>query len=68
MFAGNGSGLITVGFGIHISKGYHAIFTFQDIFLLDNAFVEVSAEIDQGFIAIANVFAANDPFFRAVSP
>ena len=67
IFAGYHSGLITLGFGINISEGDHSLIAFQDIFLLNNAFVEVSAEVDQSFIAIANVFAVNDPFLRAIS-
>ena len=49
-----------------VLEGDHAIFALDDIFFLDDAFVEVLAEIDQGFVAVANVFAVHHPLFRTV--
>jgi len=46
IFSGDCSGLILFGFGIEIPEGDHAVFGFDYVFFLDNAFVKISAKID----------------------
>ena len=54
------------GFGIEIPERDRAIFASQNIFLPDDAFVEIFAEIDQSLVAVADVFAVDDPLLGAV--
>jgi hypothetical protein len=42
--------------GIEIPEGDHAVFVFQDILFLNHPFVEISAQVDQRFVAPADVF------------
>ena len=56
ILTGNGSGLIPLKFGVHVPESDQAIFTFQDVFFLNDAFIKVAAQIDQSLITLADVF------------
>ena len=67
IFSGDGPASILPGFGMEIPEGDHAVFALQDILFPDDAPVEISAKINECLIAVADVFAINDPLFRAIS-
>jgi hypothetical protein len=66
IFTGDPSGLILSGFGMEIPEGDRAIFTLEDILFPDDAPVQVSAKINDCLVAVADVFAVNNPLFRTI--
>lgn len=67
IFPGDGPASILSGFGMEIPEGDHAVCALQDILFPDDAPVEISAKINDCLVAVADVFAVNDPLFRAIS-
>ncbi len=51
---------------ILVSKCHLTIFASDDIFFLNDSFVEIATEIDQCFFAIADKFAIGNPYCRIV--
>ena len=66
MFSGEGPGSVLAGFGMEISEGDHAVFALEDILFPDGAPVQVSAKINDCLVAVAGVFAVNNPLFRTI--
>ena len=66
IFPGDGPGPVLAGFGMEIPEGDHAVFALQDILFPDNAPVQISAKINDCLIAVADVFAVNNPLFRTI--
>jgi len=66
IFPGDCPGPILTGFGVKIPEGDMAVFALQDILFPDNAPVQISAKIYDCLIAVADVFAVNNPLFRAI--
>jgi len=66
-FTGYGSCSVSLGFGVEVSECYHPVFAAEDIFLLDNAPIQVPSEIDKGLVAVADVFTVDHPLLGAVS-
>jgi len=54
------------GFGMEIPEGDHAVFALQDILFPDDAPVQISAKINDCLVAVADLFAVNNPLFRAI--
>ena len=67
IFSGDGPASILPGFGMEIPEGDHAVFALKNILFPDDAPVEISAKINECLIAVADVFAINDPLSRAIS-
>lgn len=66
IFSGDGLGPVLPGFGMEIPEGDHAIFALQDILFPNDALVEISTKINDCLIAVADVFAVNNPLFRTI--
>jgi len=66
VFAVDGLCQVFFRFGMDISESDLAVFAFQNIFFGNDAFVKVFAEVDKRLFAVADEFAVDDPFFRAV--
>ena len=66
IFPGDGPASILPGFGMEIPEGDHAVFALQNILFPDDAPVEISTKINDCLVAVADVFAVNDPLFRAI--
>ncbi len=49
-----------------ISEGDHPVFTLQDILFPNDAPVQISTKINDCLIAVADVFAVNNPLFRII--
>ncbi len=52
---------------ILVSKGHLTIFASDNIFLLNDSFVEIAAEIDQCFFTATDKFAISNPYSGIVS-
>jgi hypothetical protein len=50
-------------FAVLVTKGHLAILTGDNIFFLDDPFIEIATEIDQRFLAVAGEFAIDNPGF-----
>ena len=68
IFPGDGPGPVLPGLGMEIPEGDHAVLALQDILFPDDAPVEIPAEINDCLIAVADVFAVNNPLFRTIIP
>lgn len=66
LFSAHCPGPVLSGFGVQIAKGHHTFFASQDVFFLNDNPVEIPPKIDDGFVAVANVFTIDDPFFGAI--
>lgn len=66
IFPGDGPDPVFSGFGMKIPERDHTVFAVQDILFADDAAIEISAKINECVIAVADVFAVNDPLFRAI--
>jgi hypothetical protein len=66
MFSSDGPGSVLAGFGMEIPEGDHAVFALEDILFPDDAPVQVSAKINDCLVAVAGVFAVNNPLFRTI--
>ncbi len=66
IFSGDAPGSVLAGFGMEIPEGDHAVFALEDILFPDDAPVQISAKINDCLIAVADVFAVNNPLFRAI--
>lgn len=67
IFSRNGPGSVLSGFGMKIPEGDHTVLAAENVLFLDNASVEVSAQVNEGFVAFADVFTVNDPLLRTIS-
>lgn len=52
------------GFGMEVSVGDHGIGTSKNILFPDNASIQIPTKINDGLVAIADVFAVNNPLLR----
>jgi hypothetical protein len=66
LFPAHGPDLVLFGLGRLVTKGHPTVFTSQDVLFLDDSPVEIPPEIDDGLVAVADVFAMNDPLFGAI--
>lgn len=66
IFPGDGPASVLPGFGMEIPEGDYAVFALQDILFPDDAPVQISAKINDCLVAVADVFAVNNPLFRAI--
>ena len=66
IFPGDGPASVLPGLGMEIPEGDHAVFALQDILFPDDTPVQISAKINDCLVAIANVFAVNNPLFWAI--
>jgi len=60
-------GLVFSRLGVKVAEGHHAVFASQNVLFLNDTPVEIPPKIDDGFVAVADVFAIDDPFFGAIS-
>jgi len=67
IFSGNRSGSVLPGFGMEIPESDHTVFALQDVLFSDDAPVQISAKINDCLVAVADILAVNNPFFRTVS-
>jgi len=51
---------------MEIPEADHAVFALQDIVFPDDSPIEISAKINDCLVTVADVFAVNDPLFRAI--
>ncbi len=66
IFPGDGPGSVLAGFGMEIPEGAPAVFAVQDILFPDDAPVQISAKINDSLVAVADIFAVNNPLFRTI--
>jgi len=66
IFSRNGPGPVLSGLGMKVPEGDHAVFTAEDVLFPDDASVEISAKVNDGLVAVADVFTVNDPLLRAI--
>lgn len=62
VLAGNCLHAVFSGFCMEVSVGNHGIDAIKNILLPDDTSIQVPAKINEGLIAIADVFAVNHPF------
>ena len=61
MLAGDCLCTVLPRFGMEVSVGDHGIGTLQNILFTNNASIQIPAKINDGLVAIADVFAVNNP-------
>ena len=66
LFSSHGPGPELPGLGVPVAKGHHAVFASRNVLLPDDTPVEIPAKIDDGFVAVTDVFAISDPLFGAI--
>ena len=67
IFSSDGPGSVMAGFGMEIPDGDHAVFALKDVLFPNDAPVQVSAKTNDCLVAVADVFAVNNPLFRTIS-
>ncbi len=55
------------GFGMKIPEGDHTVLATENVLFLDNASVQVLSKINEGLVAVADIFTVNDPLLRTIS-
>ena len=50
-------------FGMEVSVGNHGISATKNILFPDDASIQIPAKVNEGLIAISDVFAVNNPFW-----
>ena len=63
IFSRNRSGPIRVTFCVDITERDFAVLTAYDVLFLDDPFVQILAEVNDRFVAVAHFFAVDNPFF-----
>jgi len=66
IFSGDGFGSVFPCFGMEIPEGDIAVLAFKNILFPDDTPVQISAKINDCLVAVADVFAVNNPLFRAI--
>jgi hypothetical protein len=61
MLAGDCLCTVLASFGMEVSVGDHGIGASKNILFPDNASIQIPAKINDGLVAIADVFAVNNP-------
>jgi hypothetical protein len=61
MLTGNGLCPVFTCFGMEVSVRDHGIGTSENILFTDNASIQIPAKINDGLVAITDVFAVNNP-------
>ncbi len=61
ILSGDGLCLVLPRFGMEVSLGDHGIGALQNTLFTNNASIQIPAEINDGLVAIADVFAVNNP-------
>lgn len=63
VLAGDCLSTVLSGFGMEVSVGNHGIGALKNILFPDDASIQLPAKINEGLIAIADVFAVNHPLW-----
>jgi hypothetical protein len=66
VLSGNCSCPIFIAFGVDISKGDFSVFAAKDVFFLDDAFIQIFAEVDDRFVSVAHMLTVDNPLFWGI--